>query len=387
MNTTTGAPTADQASQQNLATGSLATAFLHVERAIAGREDWQRAHAHIQRVTSGPIDSGVHTSLFHGLPAVAFLLHAASADGSPRYQPAATVLDTHLRGMAQRRLAAATTRIDAGADASFAEYDLFSGLAGITALLLRRAPATDTVANLLDYLVRLIRPRRRDDLWVPGWWVDHDPDPTLPTPGGHANCGMAHGAAGLLAVLALASRHGQVVDGQSAAIADLTDWFDRWRQSGPDGPWWPQWLTAHELRIGRTNQATPGRPSWCYGSVGILRALHLAALATADQHRRLATEAHLAAVLTDTGLRLIADSGVCHGIAGIYLTAHRAAADARTSTISQRLPALAARMDSLRDTTGGTGLLTGMVGVDLTRESLIPPSWPHSGWDACLLIT
>ncbi len=69
--------------------------------------------------------------------------------------------------------------------------------------------------------------------------------------------------------------------------------------------------------------------------------------------------------------RLPPDGGPCHGIAGVYPTAYRAAADAHTPSISQRLPAIAAAVarharnvvewerDYPSTPTVVTGLLTG----------------------------
>ncbi|WP_071812749.1 lanthionine synthetase LanC family protein [Lentzea guizhouensis] len=135
---------------------------------------------------------------------------------------------------------------------------------------------SDELAGVLRYLVTLVtRPHHDGGMLLPGWWVMRDPDTTMPTPGGHANFGMAHGAAGLLSLLALATVCGRLVDGQHEAIATLTHWFDRWCQDGPAGPWWPQWITREELRAGRPACAHPGRVSWCYGAVRIARALQL----------------------------------------------------------------------------------------------------------------
>jgi hypothetical protein len=202
---------------------------------------------------------------------------------------------------------------------------------------------------------------------------------------------MAHGAAGLLALLALATIHDCVVDGQHAAIAVLTDWFDRWRQDGVNGPWWPQWITREELRTGRPARTTPGRPTWCYGSVGIARALQLAALAIGDPGRQETAEDALATSLTDTQLDRITEPGLCHGIAGIYQTTYRATRDARTPALTQRLPALAARLAeharSPGDQADEAGLLTGRAGVHLALETTQRTMPPHTGWDACLLIT
>lgn len=376
---------------QSLARGAVAGALLHVERAWTGVGTWTTAQDHIRRVAAGPVDAADHAGLYYGAPAVAFLLHAA-ADRHPRYRTASQTMDEHVLRLTRRRLDTAATRIDVGEPAAFAEYDLFYGLTGIGALLLRHHPGSDELAGILRYLVTLVtQPRREGGVELPGWWVAHDPDQILPTPGGHANFGMAHGAAGLLAFLALATADGRVIDGQREAIAVLTAWFDRWRQDGAEGPWWPQWITREELNAGRPAHTGPGQASWCYGTVGIARARQLAAIATGDTRRQQDAEEALAASLTDTQLDRITKPGLCHGIAGVFQTAYRAARDARGPALTNQLPALADRLTrhahSEKDGDQTAGLLTGRAGVDLVLETARRNTPPHTGWDACLLIT
>jgi lantibiotic biosynthesis protein len=382
--------TAADATRQSLARGPAGTALLHIERALAGTSSWNIARTHIRQAAAGPVDAAEHAGLYYGAPAIAFLLHCAS-HGHPRYRAASEALDEPVLRLVHRRLAAAAVRIERGELATFAEFDLFYGLTGIGALLLRRSPESDEHYRVLQYVAGLAKTRLLEDVELPGWWVAHDPDEILSTPGGHANFGMAHGAAGLLALLALATIHGRVVEGQHEAIASLTDWFDQWRQDSPEGPWWPQWITRDELRTGRPAQTGPGRPSWCYGTAGIARAQQLAAIATNDQRRQEAAEQALAASLTDSQLDRITDLGLCHGIAGIYQTAYRAARDARHPAIGRRLPALASRLarhtDSLGDQPDDVGLLTGSAGAALALETTRRTAPPRSGWDACLLIT
>ncbi|WP_155547620.1 lanthionine synthetase C family protein [Amycolatopsis camponoti] len=381
--------TLDEVAGQSLARGAVAEALLHVERAWIGTGSWTMAQAHVRRVAAGPVDAADHTGLYYGAPAVAFLLHAA-ASRHPSYHAASQTMDEHVLRLTRRRLATAATRIDRSQAATFAEYDLFYGLTGIGALLLRRHPDSDELAGILRYVVTLVtRPRHEDGVALPGWWVAHDPDEILPTPGGHANFGMAHGAAGLLSLIALATLRCRVVDGQHYAIAALTQWFDRWRQDGPEGPWWPQWITRDELRTGRPVLNGSGRASWCYGTVGIARAQQLAALATGDTQRQEAAENALAASLTDTQLDRITEPGLCHGIAGVFQTSFRACLDARSPALARRLPALAERIARHTRSLGdeANGLLTGRAGVDLALETARHSTPPHTGWDACLLIT
>jgi hypothetical protein len=224
-------------------------------------------------------------------------------------------------------------------------------------------------------------------LHIPGWWVEHDPDPLYPTPGGHANLGMAHGAAGLLALLAHAARHGRRVAGQAEAIGWLCGWFDQWRQESAHGPWWPQWVTRDELRTGRLTHGCPERPSWCYGTPGIARALQLAAIATHDRAREALAEHALAACLTDPQRDRLTDPGICHGLAGLYQTAHRAAADTTNPVIAQQLPDLADLLTHAGHEGEGddSGFLTGTTGVRLAQET-IRAGQTCTRWDACLLI-
>ncbi|WP_018637357.1 lanthionine synthetase C family protein [Parafrankia elaeagni] len=382
--------TADDAARQSLARGPVGTALLHIERARTGSGSWDIAHAHIRRAAAGPVEAGEHAGLYYGAPALAFLLRAA-ADGEPRYRRARDTLDDHVLRLARRRLTLAAGRAERGEPTTFAEYDLFYGLTGVAALLLRSHPDSEILAALLRYVISLTRPHHEDGVELPGWWVAHDPDPTLPTLGGHANLGMAHGAAGLLALLALATARGCLVDGQEEAIAALTGWFDRWRQDSADGSWWPQWITREDLHTGRPTQTGPGRVSWCYGTIGIARAQQLAALAIHDHRRAQDAENTLAAALTDTQLDRISDLGLCHGLAGIYQTAYRAACDARSSAIGRRLPAITTRLE--QHATAPTrreedsGLLTGDAGIVLALESTRHVGPPRTGWDTCLLIT
>ncbi|MGA5304593.1 lanthionine synthetase C family protein [Nucisporomicrobium flavum] len=375
----------EEADAQSLASGAVGAALWAIEQALEPGGDWSTARRHIRRATTGPVDAAPHAGLYYGAPALAFTLHATTADGTDRYPSARTTLHQHIRRLTRQRLTAANERLRTDRPATFAEYDLFYGLTGIGALLLLVAPGSDELGDLLDYVVRLTRPRHHDGLLVPGWWVDHDPDPLLPTPGGHVNAGMAHGAAGLLALLAHAHRRGHHVVGHRDAIAGLCAWFDQWQQDTPHGPWWPQWITRDCLRTRRPTQRHPGKPSWCYGAGGIARAQQLAAIATTDDSRRIAAEQALAACLHSPQLDRLTEPGLCHGLAGLYQTAYRAAADATTPAIARQLPAIAARLTATAARLRDGGFLTGHTGVALTRKT-IRTGQPHTRWDACLLI-
>ncbi|MGW5675371.1 lanthionine synthetase C family protein [Streptomyces sp. NPDC003860] len=377
---------------QHLAYGPPGIALLHIERAARGLGPWQRAHDWLTAATRQPLTSGPDSHPFYGAPALAHAL-ACAADRLPgAYQSALDSLDRQIVIDVRRRLEAAHRRIDAGRLPQLAEFDVIRGLTGYGAHLLRRSPDGDTTRAVLDYCVRLTEPLTDQDEPLPGWWTETGPsgNPDDRFPGGHANHGMAHGIGGVLALLALAARHGTVVSGHHAALRTILTWLDRW-ETGP-GQAWPYWITRDELRADRLTPPAPRRPSWCYGTAGLARARQLAALALGDTHRRIEAESALVAALTNADQpKDTTDKGLCHGFAGLAHLAARVADDAHATTVDRIRAAIPALLDKIHPPgaalgSGDPGLLDGAAGVAL---ALIAPSTatpPRSSWDSCLLI-
>ncbi|GAB3449142.1 lanthionine synthetase C family protein [Actinophytocola sediminis] len=376
-------------SPQSLSKGAAGIALLHIERAHAGHGTWAQAHRWITHAVAGPISSASDTGLYLGAPAITFMLAAAAAGDSGHYRDALTDVNGPVTALAHHRATAAMARIAAGRLPAFREYDIFFGLSGIGALLLRRDPAGSALERILDYLVALTRPLRRGDDLLPGWWVGHDPHRrrSAAYPGGHANLGAAHGIAGPLALLSRAARHGITVTGHQEAIATICAWLDDWEQYGETGPWWPEWLTLADNRGGRPSQPGPARPSWCYGTPGIARAGQLAGIATGDAHRQRRFEQALLGCLADPAQQAsVTDSGLCHGWAGIYHTVWRAAHDATTEVIATALAGHLPRLAANLGPAAGPGFLEGAAGTALVMHTAAHQVAPISGWDACLLI-
>ncbi|GAT81114.1 lanthionine synthetase [Streptomyces sp. F-3] len=162
-----------------------------------------------------------------------------------------------------------------------------------------------------------------------------------------------------------------------------------WCQHGPAGPWWPEHISHNDLDRGHPHHHAPARPSWCYGTTGIARAGQLAGIALGAPDVQAFYEDALYQALTDPHqLAQVTDTGLCHGWAGIYQTATRAAADA----IDARLHTLPARLgDTLaaQAQPGGlpaAGLINGDAGTALALTTYASQQAPTTGWDACLLI-
>ncbi|MFI5497131.1 lanthionine synthetase C family protein [Actinoplanes sp. NPDC051859] len=375
---------------QSLSKGAAGVAILHAERAHNGDGPQARVHAWLAQATREDLSAGPKAGLWFGAPAVTFSLHTTAAQQHPQ---ALAQLDEAVTRLVHRRLVAADTRLAACLRPPVAEYDLVRGLTGLGAYLLHRHPHGTLIRRVLAYLVRLSEPLLIDDEagpQAPGWWSPDGPygGPDPRWPGGHGNFGMAHGIAGPLALLSLAIRHGITVDGHAAALTRICEWLDQWRVDSPTGSWWPPHIDVSDLHTGPRPAAGPGRPSWCYGTPGLARALQLAGIALGDRDRQHAAEQALAACLADPAqLAQIVDPAICHGWAGLALTAWHVHADALCPAVGTHLPALLERLvtharDPLPDDL--PGLVDGRAGIALTLHHLTAGT--TGDWTSCLLL-
>ncbi|MFK0295628.1 lanthionine synthetase C family protein [Streptomyces sp. NPDC090442] len=370
-------------SQTSLAKGTAGTALLHIERAAAGLGPWDTAHTWLTRSTEGVLNTSPTTGLFYGAAATAFAIHLA-ATHTGRYQRTLETLHSAITATTRRRLDTAHARIDRGELPDFFEYDLIYGLTGLGTYFLRADPHGETTTRILTYLARLTEPLPDG---TPGWWTSLAPSgqPSPDYPGGHANFGIAHGITGPLAFLALARRAGITVPDHLAAIARICTWLDTWRQDSDHGPWWPEAITPPETATGAIRQQQPLRPSWCYGTPGIARAQQLAAQATKDLPRQRMAETALLACLTVPEQRSqLTDHTLCHGTAGLFQTAWRAAADGTSPAFGKQLATIGAQLPDVTPPDNAPGLLEGSAGIALARHTAT--TGPVTDWDSCLLI-
>ncbi|PSK89905.1 lanthionine synthetase-like protein [Murinocardiopsis flavida] len=367
----------------SLARGAPGVLLLHAESARA-TGDWRAAHSWASASTRTPVPATPGSSLFRGALSVAFALHTAA---HPGYADALRTLDQAVTTLLRGRLDRAHTRIDNVDLPALGEFDLVSGLTGFGVLLLHRSD-DDGLRAVLSYLVRLTEPVHVDGENLPGWWTANGPadHPDGRFPGGHGNLGMAHGVSGPLALLVTAMRRGITVDGHANAVTRICAWLETWRQDEGTNAWWPPWVTRDENRTGRRTFRAAARPSWCYGTPGIGRALQLAAIATSNAALQDTAEAALLGCATDGHqLAQITEPGLCHGWAGLHHAVNRAAADARTPDLAASLPALASRLNATAPPQE-VGLLDGRAGVELVRHTIQTGVPPATEWDACMLL-
>ncbi|WP_283135435.1 lanthionine synthetase C family protein [Rhizohabitans arisaemae] len=347
---------------QDLSEGALGVALLHIERG-----DLATARSSLAQAIANGVSAGGNASLFHGAPALEFVLGRAERT------------DRDVRDAVDRvvaaRLAAACRRQASGALPHLAEFDLIRGLTGLGALLLTRDGVSSLLKDVLAYLVSLARPVRIEGWELPGWWSEAGPAGGK-VDGGHGNNGVAHGIAGPLAVLSLAARRDIRVPGQHDAIGVFSRWLDRY------GSFY--WVTGNQLFEAEPPRPAPARPSWCYGRLGIARTQQLAARALNDPARRLAAEDTAVRVLADPAhLDRVTDASLCHGWAGL-LTVTRAVADDSSAPDRFRplIEDLNKRLAADVDRLAKPGFMEGRAGAHLALDGT-----STTGWSRALLIS
>lgn len=382
---------AGRSNAQSLSRGAAGIAILHGIRARDGLASPRTAAAWLSAATSYPLSAAPGAGLWYGAAAVAYAIRNAAPG---RYRTAIRQLDQAIATQVAQQLARARARIDASARPPLTEFDLVSGLTGLGIYLLRHRPDDRQLREVLMYLVRLAEPVPASDeagSGVPGWWTS-----TIPAgagrgefESGNANLGMAHGITGCLALMALSLRQGVTVSGLPETVRAVAAWLEAQRREAPAGPWWPERVTLARLRGTAPGGDGPRRPSWCYGTPGIARALQLASIATSDRALQRRAENALARCLADPAqMARLAEPSACHGRAGILLTAWHAAADASTPALAAAIPplieALLASVPAAGGTPGPAGLIDGSAG---TAAALHLAVTGRGGWESCLMIT
>lgn len=255
-------------------------------------------------------------------------------------------------------------------------FDLVFGLAGHGVYALERAGAAvgrRCLAQVVAHLAALAVPygdggllwHSRPELILDERRAAH--------PRGYFDCGAAHGAPGIAAVLAGAARAGipaarpllNACMRALVAVARSTDAM-------------PAWIPVD----GAPAVPSP-RVGWCYGDAGVACALVAAARAVgepawADVALALGRRAAARALAGDPAAAGVVDAGLCHGAAGVALLFHRLWHDTpepRFADAARRYYALAAALAAgvVED-----GLLTGAAGVGLALlagSGDVAPAW------------
>lgn len=364
-------------------------------------EGWDReGHAHLSLAATSLTTQPLRTlGLFDGLCGVAFAAWMLSRNGA-RYQHLLTSLDEQI---VARTLTSTTQVLAQQHGFASGQYDVISGLAGIGAYLLCRR-AHPPVAQALITVLRILVCLSEEEAGIPHWytppgriiqerWRGQYPDGLL-------NCGLAHGVAGPLALLALAKREAVEVEGLEAAIDRLAIWLAEHRVDDEWGVNWPAFYPAGHT-LAASLPLVPARSAWCYGNPGIARALWLAGEALdRSAYHELALAAMGAVYHKPIALRQINAPTFCHGTAGVLAITLRFAQETGLSNFREASQELTEQLFAQYDPSSllgfcnleedhtrvdQPGLLMGAAGVLLVLLAACTDQTP--AWDRLFLLS
>ena len=183
------------------------------------------------------------------------------------------------------------------------DYDLVSGLVGLGVYFLERGEAgLGGLERVLDHLETSAQRTAEGIRWhtAPALLPPHQ---RATAPAGYFNCGLAHGAAGVVALLA------RVPDRARGLLGGAARWLAAQRMAPGGSCYFPAMITEERVVKSRT--------AWCYGDPGVLLALW-----RANPSRELEDLA-ASALGRSPAEAVVFDADLCHGAMGLAHIANR----------------------------------------------------------------
>jgi hypothetical protein len=273
-----------------------------------------------------------------------------------------------------------------------APFDLMVGLAGVSVYLLERLPSA-RAASLLERIVACLAESAAERDGGIAWatyaerWLP--PELHGDRPPVYFDPAVAHGQAGVMAVLAALVAHGLGGETAPRLLAGATAWMRAQRM--------PEDALSRFPRIVRTDRAPEtARDAWCYGDPGIAAALLAAARATSDDAlEAMALDAARWAATRDAATSKCVDPALCHGALGkahIFHRLYRATGDELFADVARASIARGLTMHDPRGfggfaTLNGAAFLHGGAGVALALAAAVSAPEDDPGWDRTLLLS
>lgn len=381
-------PSESMLADPSLASGTAGMALLCGYLARAGYDDGENAAQFLEQSIEAVSTEQIGPSFYGGFAGIAWVTeHLQTQLLDSDDEDANEEIDEVLKGFLCR-----SEWLD--------DYDLISGLVGYGVYAIERLPrpaAVKCLERVIDHLDQTAEHNSEGITWLtsPGLLP---PLQRAEYPEGHYNLGLAHGVAGVIALLGQACAAGVAYTKARPLLDGAVAWLLR------------QKLTEGESTF--SSWVVPGaksnscRVAWCYGDAGISAALLLASRAVAnsaweDEAINIARRA----ALRPTETAGVTDAGICHGAAGlghIYNRMFQATGDRvfekaarfwfkRTLELRRLGQGIAGFYAFKPDEEGNErwaddpGILTGAAGIALALLAAITDISP--AWDRMLMIS
>jgi hypothetical protein len=288
----------------SVANGQAGLALLYTWLAQAGHMPQADvlARQYLDRAIDAVSTQAMDASLYGGFPGVAWAAQLVDHLVDPNAEDRNEAIDDALLRLLSR------------VNLWPAPHDLVVAVTGLGVYALQRLPRPSAIECLHRVLERLHEHAQRDEhgiyWWTPPAGILH-PESRNEYPSGRADLGVAHGAAGAVALLGAIC--GAEVEPETARplLIGAVSWLLAHSLTTEAGPTFPIWVAPGF-------QPAPARCAWCYGDPGIAAALLLAArgAGAADWGQAAVALGCRAAERPPekTGVR---DACFCHGTAGL----------------------------------------------------------------------
>lgn len=306
----------------------------------------QSAHGYILAIKETLEAEGTMSlSLFGGLAGICFAVDLASKQRT-RYQKLLLSLESFLiKETESSYFVPLREKIALGLPAHPELWEVISGVSGIGAYAVKNSgdPSMRTLSKeILQLVVALTGNIQIGPYSVPGWYHPRhyqflEKDKEL-YPRGNFNIGMAHGVAGILAFLSIATLQGVIIEGQLEAMDRTSKWLlSKVREK--QGRFFYENRIAFEEEVGIPFQKLEETPmdAWCYGTAGVARSLFLFAKATKNE--TVEEEAEKIFCFSSR-LGTFSSPTFCHGAAGLLTLTFLMAQETHSSFLKQQVEIL-----------------------------------------------
>jgi len=288
---------------------------------FSSESEWERLTLHSLNV----LRKGINASIFHdyavfsGITHVAFSIYELSVT-TPKIQ---SFLDSIIKLLLEN-LSSYLEGANKEKFKTSGNFEVISGLSGPLRFLLNfndDSQMKNVACQIIDAFIK-----RSKDITIlghrtSGWhYYPSEVEASFmytKSENGCINYGLSHGMGGPLVTLSLAYKNGIRKEGLLDAIDGLVEEYMQAVYYANDIAYWPgrvifeQYIGLEEI------QKSPNQMSWCYGSVGILRALYMSGIFTSNKKvAQFALSELIKITEMDLTDYLLVQPIVCHGFAG-----------------------------------------------------------------------
>lgn len=263
-------------------------------------------------------------------------------------------------------------------------YDLISGIAGALYYILDfdlNINDMKKVKTMLNYLVSLSTYYDYKGMRLPRFHIPKESIPTeenkIKYADGYLNFGLSHGMLGPLIALCKAKYKGYIVNNIDDAINTLFFIYETFKQTEKNEIHnWPNFISSKDFNLQNKGVRGSMRESWCYGNIGIMRGLYVAARYLGDLKLQERYLSYLVSTLNRSTIAYqLSESCLCHGYSSVLAISSYAFYDTQDKRLMGMInETLRACLDSLREDESLESnffLLSGISGIVLTLVNLL----------------